>query len=439
MRIWIINHYAAPENGTVGVRHAVLSRRLAEAGHDVTVFTASTSSGLPGGGAAARVARRGFADTSVNGVTWRIIKSRNHRNRAERLVGMWDFGRRIDRSLGGLPCPDVVIGSCVHPFAVEAARRVGRRLGVPFVYEIRDIWPQSLIDIAGMSRWHPVCLAFRRLERRAFRDAAGVITLFPGMRPYVQAHGVDAGRMCYVPNGIDVSRYPRVPLRPRTGPFIYSFFGSHGPVNDLANTLLAARRVQQACGDRLQIRYVGDGPLKPALVRQAESLGLTNVSFRPPVGKEELKRLAAASDAFLYSHKRMPVIEQYGLSANKLYDYLVGGRPIVFSCTSFNNPVEEAGAGVSTPAGEPDRLADAMIDLAGADDAARQAMADRGRRYAATHHDLPKLAERLATFLQRVVANPAGGSGRCIAVRPAQTPGAPLRIGQPASASPRVA
>jgi len=316
---------------------------------------------------------------------------------------MRSYRANVCRSTPGLERPDVVIGSCVHPYAVDAARRLAGRYGARFVYEIRDIWPESLLDVGGLTRWNPIYWDFRRIELRAFRSADGVIVLFPGMDAYVGAHGVHRDRVCYLPNGIDPELYGPVQDPPDSMPFVLSYFGAQGPPNGLRTAIEAAARLPSESHNDVLIRLVGDGAQKKSLMELAATMRLRNVEFRDPVPKPELTPLAKASHAFLYCHAPMPVVERCGVSANKLFDYLMHARPILFSCRSYNNPVKEAQAGVSVPPGDPEALARAVMQIRNMSPEQRKQMGRNGRRYALKHHDLSQLAGRLEQFLDGLV------------------------------------
>ncbi len=403
MRIWIINHYASPAPRAAGARHAMLSRHLHALGHDVTVLA---SSGSHTGGRQLNgpelPAGRAFFDEIVEGVQWRFVRTTGYHNAAERFFNMRSFRRNVCRHVDDLPRPGVIIGSCVHPYAVDAAIRLSRRFGVPFVYEIRDIWPESLVDVGALTKWHPIYWEFRRLELRAFRHAAGVIVLFPGMGEYLRQHGIAEERSCYIPNGIDGNFAPVLPLADN-GKFTLSYFGAHGPVNGLMTMVEAAAHLARSpWGKDVRLRLVGDGTEKPRLQRRAEELGLTNVEFFDPVPKNELPTFVADTAAFVYCQRRMPVIEKYGFSPNKLSEYMSYHRPIVFSCRSYNNPVEEAGAGFSVEPEDPRALAEAILRLCDLSPAERWTMGANARRYALEHHDLGMLSLRLGEFLERI-------------------------------------
>ena len=400
MKIWIINHYAAPATRAACTRHAVLSKHLLAQGHEVTVFASNgdhtggrrlTGVEIPVG--------QSHLDEVVGGVHWRYVRTTPYRNAMQRFFNMRSFRRNLCRNVGDLSRPDIIIGSCVHPYAVDAANRLAQRYNVPFVYEIRDIWPESLVDVGALSKWHPVYWELRRVELRAFRNAAGVIVLFPGMDAYLRQHGIGEERTCFVPNGVDGECAPAIPLRDN-GKFTLTYYGAHGPVNGLKTMIDAAAHLNRSPGATdIRLRFIGDGVEKPMLQRRAEEQDLTNVEFFDPVRKHELPRFVEDSAAFVYCQSRMPVIEKYGFSPNKLSEYMLYNRPLVFSCKSYNNPVEDAQAGISVEPEDPQALADAILRLRALSAQERSTMGCNARRYALEHHDLGKLSCRLGEFL----------------------------------------
>ena len=148
---------------------------------------------------------------------------------------------------------------------------------------------------------------------------------------------------------------------------------------------------------------VGDGPLKSRLQQLALELHLDNVVFDPPVPKREIPSLAARADAFVFNLIDAPVFK-FGVSSNKLFDFLAAARPIIFCCNASNNPVEEAGAGVTVPAGDPAAIASAIRTIVHLAPAQRAEMGLAGRAYVEEHHAFSSLAVKFASTLDTVVA-----------------------------------
>ncbi len=393
MRILWINHYAVPERAAAGTRHAVLARFLGDLGHEVTVVASSLPDGrrptvdLPTGAS--------HRDVIEGGVRFRYVRTSPYASLPGRLRSMIEFRSGVLRCSWDDPRPDVVIGSSVHLHAADAGRRLARRLGVPFVFEVRDLWPDTLVDIGAVSRLHPIYMYLKYLELRLYRDASAVITLLPGMAAYLMAHGIPEDRIWYVPNGVDPDLFPESPPPPSDSLFTVSYFGAHGPANGL-ETVIRAAAILRSRGAPVRFRLVGDGNRKPALRDLATSLGLDNVAFLDPVPKRDLAPLAAESHAFVFHLRDMAVLRKYGISANKLFDYLLAGRPVVFACASANDPVAQAGAGPSVPPEDPEALAGAIQRLMEAPESERAAMGRRGRAFVREFHDMRRLARGLA-------------------------------------------
>jgi len=419
MRIWFLNHYAVPGRGSGGTRHAVLAKYLQRRGHKVTIFAADvTHAGgkAVGGQADPRDGQRECDGSSpqdhssipairevIDGVQWCFVRVRRYRTAVERLLNMRSYRTNVCRSTDGLDSPDVIVGSCVHPYAVDAALRLAHRLRVPFVYEIRDIWPASLADVGALSRWNPLYLHFRQLEIRAFRHAAGVVGVCPGMQRYAAQHGVPADRFLYVPNGIDPELHVDIAPPRAAHPPVITYLGSQGPVNGLMTLVEAAALLHRERGDLSpRIRLIGDGTERPKLQQRAAELGLPNIEFLDPVPKAQVAAVCQASDAFVYCHRSMPVVAEYGVSANKIFDYLAAARPVVFSCTSWNDPVREAGAGFSVPAGQPGPLADAIARVCELSPDERWRLGNNGRKHVLAQHNLARLAASLEMFLMKI-------------------------------------
>ena len=402
MHLWILNHYACFRHGTGLTSHAVLAHYLRQLGHEPVIFPAAYAQvHAP---AEELAPGQTFVDRFDEGVRFRFVRSRPYRGSLGRMLNMRSYASNVLRATEGLSRPDVVIGSLAHPLAVEAAYHLARRYHARFVYEIRDIWPQSIVDLGSLSRRHPLCWYFDRLERRAFRRADAVMSVLPGIADYAAGHGVSADRVAYVPNGIDPALFPEPADPPTDGPFIISCFGRFGSGNDMETIIAAADRLRlSAAGSRIRIRLVGDGPSKAALQRRAAEAGLTNVEFRGLVEKPELARLSCNSHAFVHAHRRMSVVERYGMSVNKVFGFMAAARPVVFACRSSYDPIQEARAGVTVEPEDPAALAEAMIWLSRRTHAERTAMGLRARQYALEHHDLSKIARRLETFLDRLV------------------------------------
>jgi glycosyltransferase involved in cell wall biosynthesis len=183
------------------------------------------------------------------------------------------------------------------------------------------------------------------------------------------------------------------------------YAGAHGLANRLEVVLEAAHRLErEGWGERIRFRLVGDGPEKPALVARTRLLGLKSVIFEDPVTKYDIYRTLQEADAFLMMLAYSPVF-QWGVSPNKLFDFMAAARPVLFGVKTAFNPVQEAEAGITVPPEDSEALANAIKHLAEMSPEQRWAMGLRGRRYVEEHHAFARLGGRLEEVLAQVVQN----------------------------------
>ncbi|GJG94629.1 glycosyltransferase family 4 protein [Cupriavidus pauculus] len=401
--VWILNHYAQePGSGPGGTRHYHLAEHLSASGWQATVIAANSV----GTRERQQVTGKLSQLERIRDVAFLWVRTPQYEgNGVGRILNMLTYSWRALRrqTTRDLPRPDVVVGSSVHPFAAAAGALLAHRFKVPFVFEVRDLWPQTLVDMGRLREGDFLTWALRKLELWLYRRATRIVVLLPHAWEYIAPLGIPKAHIAWIPNGVDLSLFPPpTPARAvaPTEPFTLMYFGAHGQANGLENVLHAMKLVQDRPeGQHIILRMVGDGGLKPALMAQAQQLGLSNVIFEPPVPKTHIPTVAMEADAFVIAVRDLPQLYRYGISMNKLFDYLAAGRPIVMASSAANNPVADAAAGLTVAAEQPEALADAIIRIASTPLEARQRMGRAGREYVERHHSFQLLAQHLAGVL----------------------------------------
>jgi len=410
MNIWIFNQYAHPPDLPGGTRHYDLGRELVKRGHQVTIFATSFHHYLhretrlkPG---------EHWKVEDVDGLKFVWLRTppyqRNDWRRVRNMVVFtlraWWLGRRLPRLVPEIEKPDVVIGSSVHLLTPLAAYWVARRYRVPFVMEVRDLWPQTIIDMGELSAHHPIIRALQALERFLYHRAEKIITLLAQADKYITACGIPQEKIVWIPNGVDLSRFEGL------APYVASedglkviYLGAHGKANALDIIIQAAKILQDQGYCEIRFILVGDGPEKPRLMALAEELGLRNVEFRKPVPKDEVVKVLHFADVTVFVLRDLPLYN-YGISLNKLFDYLAASRPLILAGKPANNPVNEARCGLTVPPQDPEALAEAIIQLYQMSPEERAEMGKRGREYVEKYHDIRKLAAQLESVLQSVLS-----------------------------------
>ena len=408
MNLWLVNHYAILPQQAGGTRHYTLARELVERGHQVTIVASSFDHTTRQemhlrDGAPSRL-------EVVDGVRFLWLRTPPYSgNSARRLWNTMVFARKVlglrTADLGGPP--DVVLGSSPHLFAAWAAERLARRHRVPFVLEVRDLWPQSLVDLGNFSQGHPFIRWLEYIERGLYQRANCIITLLPGAGEHIAEKGGDISCITWIPNGVDLSMLPPPKPPQYDGAFTFLYAGTHGLANRLDFLLDAVHHVQSQRSDMpIRFRFVGDGPEKPALIKHSQKLGLKNIFFEDPVPKCEISRVIASANAFMVALQDTSLY-RWGISLNKMYDYLAMARPIALAAPGsiYNNPVEEAGAGLTAPANDARAYAGRLLELASMSTEKLWEMGLKGRRYVEENHNFSRLADKLESVLEDALNN----------------------------------
>jgi glycosyltransferase involved in cell wall biosynthesis len=411
VRIWILNHYASPPDHPTGTRHYDFGRVLASQGHDVTIF-ASGFSHVTLREERLRQNERMRVDY-FDGVRFVWIRTTPYSgNDARRALNMLSYAVGTIRAQRRMPRPDVVVGSSVHPAAVAAAYLIGSVRRVPFVFEVRDLWPQTLIDMGELNEHSLATRTLRAAERFLYHRARVVISLLPGAASYITGVGIRSDKIVYVPNGIadfeqdtrDIDSssqelLERITEWHRSGYLVAGYAGSHAKTNRI-DTLIEAARVLRDRGTLdCAFIFIGAGTEKERCQQLARRHDLNNVLFWETLPKASIPAVLRALDVTLYSLADVAVA-QYGLSSNKMFSYMASGRPVVFACAVPETPVSVSGGGICVPPESPEKIADALLRLASIGEAGRHAMGERGRQWVYQHHGATSLAGR---FLQALL------------------------------------
>lgn len=399
MRVLYLHQHHSGPGGSTATRSHAFAEALAAAGHDVTIACgryAGAETGLAG------PFRRGRREGRVgrHRVVELDIPCGNGMGLAARSAAFLRFAARTTPLACGEV--DLVVASST-PLTVALPALAARALrGTPFLFEIRDPWPELPRAMGGVPG--PALRAMGWLADAACRRAAAVVALSDGMAETALARGADPARVHVVPNGCDLHLFgPQVaPWRPEgAAPWecLALYAGAHGRANGLG-VLLDAAAILRARGEtRLRLLLVGEGSEKPALVARAAAEGLHNVTFLGPLPRAAVGGLHAGCQVALHLLADVPAFAEW-TSPNKIMDGLAAGLPVV-----TNQPgraariVEDGPSGLAVPPGDAAALAEALTRLAN-DPALRARMGAAARRQAVATWDRRRLAARFVAIAE---------------------------------------
>lgn len=403
MHILLIHQAFAGINEAGGTRHHEIANYLEQEGHQVTVI-ASPVSYLTGKSSSAKWKM----EEETGNPNIRIIRAftyqKLHRSFIHRMVSFFSFTFSSFWIGMGVKNVDLVWGTSPPLFQAPSAWLIAALKRKPFLLEIRDLWPLFAVEVGvlknklfiRMSEW---------LEKFLYRRAKVCVVNSPGYVQHVSNRG--GRRVELVPNGSDPMMFHPEDhgedFRKKhgfEGKFIVAYAGAHGMSNDLGVVLQAANQLRDH--ENIHFLFVGDGKEKANLQLEAKTLDLKNVTFLPPVVKNDMHVVFSAVDATLAILKPIDVYKT--TYPNKVFDGMAAGRPVVLAIDGVSRAViEEHHAGVFTPPGDAESLAQTVISLAKDPENAKE-MGMNGRKAVQEHYNRLLQAEKLMHIMTQLVS-----------------------------------
>jgi glycosyltransferase involved in cell wall biosynthesis len=418
VRITLVSHYFWPEMGAPSARLLELGRSWAARGHDVTVVTNFPNH--PTGVIPEDYRGKSFLVEDVEGL--RVIRCRTYatpnRGVVRKTLGHLFFMlQAVVQATPHLRSSDVLVASSPTLFAAVAAFAISRRIGAPFVMEVRDLWPAIFVDL-GVVRNPLAIRVLESLELFLYRRSRAVVTVTHAFARNIGARGIDATKIHVIHNGVDLAAFQPGPRDDGLlshlgleGKQVVLYCGAHGISHALTRILDVAERLR--ADDRIQFLFVGEGAEKEGLMDRARLLGLANVSFHPAVARDEVPRFYRTADVCLVPLRSVPLFRSFVPS--KMFEIMACGRPIVASVEGEAAEIlRDSGSAIVVPPEDVEALAEAVRRLAGDPDQQRQ-LASRGRSFVSAHYDRDALAARYLDILKsvatrdRIASAPAPG------------------------------
>lgn len=377
-KIWIMNHYAGSGFFDRGGRHYNMAKHLKAWGHAPVIFCAASKHNAEGQWVELS-ARWTTCQADEIQVPFVFVAARSYTgNGKQRVLNMLDFYRNVKKAAkeyaaqhGG---PSVIYASSVHPLTLVAGIRLAKKFGVNCICEVRDLWPESIVEYA--SRLTKKNLLVRLLylgEKWIYKKADKLVFTAEGSYDYIREQNwqdeIPKSKVFYINNGADLElfRYNRDRYQVRDADlddparFKVVYAGSIRKVNNLGLLLDAAKCVQDP---RVKFLIWGDGDELEALKQRAAAENIENVCFKGRVEKKYVPYIVSRADLNL-AHNTPARLFRFGISFNKLFDYLAAGKPVLSDFPCPYNPAVQYGAGTQVEEPTPERVARAVEYYAG--------------------------------------------------------------------------
>jgi glycosyltransferase involved in cell wall biosynthesis len=409
MHILYLHQYFATRKGTTGTRSYEFARHLVGKGHRVTMITSGLENRefpVPEGKPYGEFETKGIKVVAI-AAAYNDPQVGSGMSGLQRMLKFYQFAWLACRAGKKLPAPDVVFATHTPLTIGLAGLTLGQYFKTPFVFEVRDLWPDALVNLGALK--NPLVIWWlERMAKKIYAGAKHIVALSPGMKDGIVRTGVPADRVTVIPNGSDLDLFsPDIdgsPHRRRLGlkeRFAAIYFGAMGLANGLEYAIEAARILAERGKDNIVLVLLGGGGKRAELEKLASKYDLKNVIFSNPApNKEQLAQIVAGCDVCLTIYRAS---KEHTWSPNKMFDALAAGKPVLINVPGWlGETIENNKCGKCLDANSPGMLADAIQELSVNPELCRQ-MGKNARELAERQFDRLKLANIFENVLIEAV------------------------------------
>ncbi len=375
MKIWLMNHYASDMFRDRAGRHYWFAKQLSNRGYDVTVFCAST---YLSGEYAVDLGKNTFAIKRQNSIPFVFVKTTSSQgNGIDRIKNMGLFfsnlfpaTRVYSKNYGK---PDVIVASSVHPLTMIAGVKIARKMKIPCICEVRDLWPEAIFQFGKAKENSALGKALIKGEHWIYKNADALIFTKEGDTDYLkerrwtidQGGDIDLKKCHYINNGVDIATCDE---RSQTrilddkdlnddSKFNITYVGAIRPVNNVGNLLDAASILKGEKGyEDVQFLIYGDGNQLLDLKKRVEKESMVSVKLKGYVNRQYVPYILSRSSVNMLNYSQGQYNWSRGNSSNKLFEYMASGKPIISTVHMGYSIIKRYDCGVELDEDTPEAL-----------------------------------------------------------------------------------
>ena len=406
MRILFLSQYFPPEPGAPAARVSELARAWVRAGHQVTVLTAMPNH--PAGVVPPEYRGRVLVREQVDGIdvvrTW--IYAAPNKGRVRRSLAYASYAlSAVLLGQARIGAADVVVATSPQLLCAAAGWTVAAARRTPFVFEVRDLWPESVVAVGALPADHPVIRGLTVVEEGLYGAAKAIVVVTDAFRTRLVERGQAAGKIHVIKNGVDLGRFvpgPRTTkLRAQLGwddKFVVGYIGTHGMAHGLDAVLDVAKRL--ASRSEVRFLFVGEGAERLRLEARVRDEQMSSVRFLGSLPRERMTEVYATLDLALVPLRKSELFKM--VIPSKIFEISAMARPIVISVDGEAREIIEAsGGGVFAPPENVEAMAAAITRFVD-DRSLGERMGEAGREYVKREFDREALARRYLDVLSQV-------------------------------------
>lgn len=396
--IWLVNYYSYPPGTSSWRRHYDLGKELLKYGYNIDII----------GGSFVHDRKKHILNKNEKyrienheGLKYHILNGISYSGSLMRILSMIEFMIKVFFYEKKLKVkPDIIYCSCPHPFNGLISLYLSKKYRCKFILEIRDLWPETWVEMGAITRRSLIYKFFAWIEKLLYKKANEIITLSPGDYIYIEKLGISKNKIKWVSNGVDLDEFDKNYLKDPVYKFNKSKFnitytGSIGIANALDEVFKVAKELT---GENITFNIIGDGPLKNKYINYCKENAINNVKFYNSVSKNEVPALLKESDALIVTTKKCNLYK-YGISFNKVFEYMAASKPIIITYDTEYDFIKEADCGFSISAENEIELLKTIRDILFISKNKRELLGINGRKYAEKNFSIKMLSKKIDLIL----------------------------------------
>ena len=403
-RIWFVSHYSMPPEYEMRIKTQMYAHFLGQMGIDCTIFAAST---IHNTDINLIQGKEKYIEKQYGDLKFVHIRCSDYtKTDLKRIINMEQFAYRFNRIAEKYLPPDVIVAD-TYCISYRPIYNYCRRHNIPFIVDVRDLWPQSIVEYMHLSENNPIIRMMYSMERKMYINANGLVFSFDGGYDYIRDRKLEKlvpkEKVFFINNGVDLDEFRnnvkqyKIADGDLDNPNLFKvvYAGSIRTVNNLGLLLDAAKEVTN---DKVIFLIWGTGDELEKLKTRVKNEKIKNVVFKGLVEKKYIAYITTKADLNLI-HNNPSEIFKYGISFNKLFDYLASGKPSLTTFPCKYNPAVYEGAGVDVKDSTPHEIARTIDQLSKSD------LSDYGNkaREAAEKYDYKALSMRLLEIIEKIM------------------------------------
>lgn len=376
--IWIWNHYATEMYKNQGGRHYWFAENLINKGYDATIFCANTYHNKS---EFIDTEKKKFTTDMLNNIPFVFVKTTtalgNGLDRVKNMVlfywNLFSVSKQYAKDKGK---PDLIIASSVHPLTMVAGIQIAKKMNVPCICEVRDLWPEAIFSFNKAKENSLLGKILVAGEHWIYKKADALIFTKEGDTDYIkekkwdlsQGGDIDLKKAYYINNGVDIEAFNKYIQDKKisdsdleSDKFNVVYVGAIRPINNIGNILDAAKLLKSK--KEIQFLIYGDGNQKELLDRRVKEENLTNVKMKGYINKQFIPYILSKSSLNILNYSRTQYNWARGNSSNKLFEYMTSGKPIISTVQTGYSIINKYNCGIELENGSDEDLANSIINI----------------------------------------------------------------------------